>query len=108
VQRFRLSDLLNQILKKPPLTEILVTERPDIGLEIGKHFFALVIILCIGPTKGGIVRYPSDRPLLAVREIPEATEESQGRYFSEDSGKYIWNVSKRGVDYAESLTPIFG
>ena len=73
VQRFKLSDSLNQILEKSPRMQIFLTGRPHIRAEVEKRLAQRVVSVPISPTKGDIIRYL--RSGLDEDETPDAMEE---------------------------------
>ena len=74
VQRFRLFDLLKEILENSPSTRIFVTGRPHIRTEIETHLIRLVASVSVGPTRGDIVRFLRVR--LSEDETPEDIDEN--------------------------------
>ena len=72
VQRFRLFDLLKEILDKSPGARIFVTGRPHICPEIETRLAGRVASIYLGPTRDDIVRFLHVR--LSEDETPDAMD----------------------------------
>jgi len=74
VQRFRLFDSLQEILRKSPGARIFVTGRPHICPEIEMRLAGRVTSLCLGPNIDDIVGFLRVR--LREDETPDAMDEN--------------------------------
>ena len=73
-ERFKLLDLLKEIIEQSPGIRIFVTGRSHVGAEIESRLAAQVTSVSLTPTRGDITRYLLVR--LGYDETPDAMDES--------------------------------
>jgi len=100
VQRYRLFDLLQEILEKSPGTRVFVTGRPHIRVEIETRLAGRVTSVSICPTGDDIVRFLRVR--LSEDETPDAMDESLEADILE---KIPGNISEMWVAIMELRIP---
>ena len=73
-ERFKLLDLLKEVIEQSPGIRIFVTGRPHVGAEIESCLAAQVTSVSLTPMRGDITRYLLVR--LGYDETPDAMDES--------------------------------